>query len=247
MSVEEFGPYAELKSSSKVIIFGGGCYGGLFSARIQRAKQRGALKYEYQLIVDLDCSCKVISENKSEDIVFFNGDWLDFVESYYRYFANEGDYIVLPCNTPHFLFKSYCRMLKSDNVGKIEVYGISDKLGYPFEEYSDDTIFVSFARWRCPFLCIEPKICPATRERRDWSVKKKLYDYISKKEGLFLSDVYIFENDFYINGVAIISAKKILDNYAKFVSKLSVQSKVYMIATLSICHGAISFFTASSK
>lgn len=247
MSVEAFGPYEELRRSGKVIIFGGGCYGALFSARIKRAKQRGMLTYQYQLIVDLDSSCKAISGNESEDSVFFNGDWLDFIESYYRYFANERDYIVLPCNTPHFLFKLYCRMFKSSNLGNIEIFEISDKLGYPFEVFNDDTIFVSFAKWKCPFLCIEPKICPATRDKRDWNVKKKLYDFISKKEELFLSGVYVFENDFYTNGVAVISAKKILDNYSKFVSQLSIQSKVYMLATLSKCHGAISFFTASIK
>ncbi len=247
MSTEEYEPYSGLKQSSKIIILGGGCYGSLFSLRISRAKQRRLLDYAYQLIVDLDSNCKAISENKAEELVFFNGDWMDFIVSYYRYFVNENDYIILPCNTPHFLFRLYFSMLTMSHIGDMRVYELPEKLGYPYEVFSNDTIFVSYSKGRCPFLCIEPRICPLTRDKRDWNVKAKLYDYLAQKDDLEISDTYIFESDLYVNGIALISAKKIIDNYNRFVSQLSCDEKLYMLATLSECHGAISFFSAKGK
>jgi hypothetical protein len=134
-------------------------------------------------------------------------------------------------------------MVETNGVGKIKMYELMEKIGYPYEIFKEDTIFVSYANWTCPHLCIEPKICPAKRIKRTWSVKEKLLTYLYQRMKLSPKDIYVFETDLYINGVALISANKILKEYNRFVSQLEeVPDRTYMIATISNCHGAISFF-----
>ncbi|OGF66880.1 MAG: hypothetical protein A2Y62_01395 [Candidatus Fischerbacteria bacterium RBG_13_37_8] len=242
MIFKEFDPSLDLRNCNKVIILGGGCYGSVFSQRISRAKEKNQCDYSYQLIVDINSECEAIVNNERKDVLFFNGDWMDFFSSYVGYFINEQDYVVLPCNTPHFIFNFFVRMLTSSKGHRVEVLRLNDNIGFPYEEYSGDSLYISNAEWTCPYLCREPEICPAIHEARLWNIRERLCDYLSRIKEYKIDDSLLFESDLVINGVALIATKKIISGYRRLISTAEILPKVYVIATISQCHGAISVF-----
>lgn len=244
MTEKEFDPSIDLSKSSKILILGGGCYGSLFSSRMARARKRNQIEYAYQLIVDINPECEIGLRGNKEDIIFSNSDWMEFLTIYFKYFMHKDDYIVMPCNTPHFIFRLYTGWLAVDGKVSYEVIPFNEKIGFKFEKNGDEVTYVSIADWQCPPLCREPQICPATHQPRTWDVKKDLMNYLSNHDELSSLKAIILESERYVNGVAIISAGNILDHYHAILNSLNNSPCLYLLATLSQCHGAFSLLKA---
>jgi len=244
VSEKEFDLSIDLSARSKVLIMGGGCYGSLFSSRIARAREKGFIDYSNQLVVDINPECELKLKEQRDAIIFTNSDWIDFLLIYFKYLINDNDYIVLPCNTPHFIYQFYMRQLQGEGTVTIESVPFNEKTGFPFEKNAEDTSYISFADWQCMHLCREPEVCPATRIPRSWDIKKELMTFMMKHEIFSSLKPFIFECERYVNGVAVIKAKKIIDDYHVLLNSIEKSSQLYMVATLSHCHGAFSMFSA---
>jgi hypothetical protein len=244
ISEQAFDASVDLSKYKKVLILGGGCFGWLFSSRIERAQSNGLFDYEYQMVVDINPECEVASKKHSDRIIFTNSDYIDFFIIYFNYLFHDDDYLVMPCNTPHFIYHLFRRLLCITGNVQSHAVPVEERIGLPFESYKDDTLYMSYADWQCLSLCREPAKCPAIRMPRAWDLKKVLRHFVAGCKTTASAKTFFFEAEHYINGVAVIKAKKIIAEYRHIRTNLTASPQLYGIATLSACHGALSLFNA---
>ena len=171
----------------KFIIIGGGCYGIYHSGQLFKAIQKGKLPPNTQLVVidrNLEPAAMKVHGEKP-GFSFIQSDWQDFLQSYFNDplqfdSSSEGDSVqIVPAPfAPHLMFdwlqnavKIRLQKLLPANDFKIIREGFDYQMGLPFE--STDTTgnhYISRAGWLCPTTCIEPRICPAVKNIRDWDL-----------------------------------------------------------------------------
>jgi hypothetical protein len=62
----------------------------------------------------------------------------------------------------------------------LERDGFEDTLHLPFESTNaEKNHFMSRAGWMCPTTCIEPRLCPAIKDVRDWDLAEDLQPYVA--------------------------------------------------------------------
>jgi hypothetical protein len=178
----------ERQEYGTIVVVGGGCYGSYYVRQLHRAASAGALSAREIVVVDRDAECAVARDasmpSDAPPTRVIVADWRDYFEQYLTAAAaepaaHEHDAIVPSPLMPHLMAEWL--------VGRVHRrWPDRQAVTRPFERppetpwgrAGDDGVhYASFATWMCPINCIEPRICPHTRDVRTWSMPTHLEAY----------------------------------------------------------------------
>jgi hypothetical protein len=225
-----------------IIVVGGGCYGSYYVRQLRRARERSALTFDRMIVVDHDEEC-ALSREAAKDFEFVVAEWSEFFAEYLGGAPRDDDAIVPSPLMPHLLFQwleERARARWPSRSVTIEMPGAMS--GVPWQkEGGESTRYVSFAEWMCPVNCIEPRICPHTREVRDWSLPPSVRAHVdaARERGERLDGPAIFHCTHRAYGVGMIDVKDVL-SADRMLAGLGEGREVRLLAgTVSHCHGAL--------
>jgi hypothetical protein len=225
-----------------IIVVGGGCYGSYYVRQLRRAREREALTYDRVIVVDHDEECLVGREHAT-DLALVVAGWSEFFAEYLGGAPRDDDAIVPSPLMPHLLFQwleQRARERWPSRSVTIEMPGAMN--GVPWQkEGGESTRYVSFAEWMCPVNCIEPRICPHTREVRDWSLPPSVRAHVdaARASGERLDGPAIFHCTHRAYGVGMIDVKDVVDSERMLVESVERGDARLLVGTVSHCHGAL--------
>jgi hypothetical protein len=114
--------------------------------------------------------------------------------------------------------------------------------GVPWQKEGGElTRYVSFAEWMCPVNCIEPRICPHTRELRTWSLPPAVAAHVEtlRAGGEQLDGPAIFHCTHRAYGVGMIDVSSVLDSERLLARSVESGTGRLLVGTVSHCHGAL--------
>jgi hypothetical protein len=235
-----------------IVVVGGGCYGAYYVRQLARAAAARAVRWRRLLVVDRDPRCVVARETPSamprhrmpparivpsEWGKFFDG-WIPLRESAGR------DAIVPSPLMPHLFFEYLQRRALCRWPGRTVVRSAPGaEVGTPWERASPDgTTYVSHATWTCPINCIEPDLCPHTRDVRDWTMPASLavWTELRRSVGESLLGPFTFHCTHRAYGVGMVDKAPIREADARIEAVGEHAPVRAVVATASHCHGAVS-------
>lgn len=235
-----------------IVVVGGGCYGSYYLRQLRRAAQANAVRWERLLVIDRDPKCQVAStlfQSAREDdhVELVVSEWSTFFRRYLDDAAaapagSQGDAIVPSPLMPHLMFE-WILQRAHDRWPEREV-GTKPLDAAPATPWQRATEggphYVSFATWTCPINCIEPHVCPHTREVRDWSLPDTARAYVTAEQGRgrMLAGPVIFHCTHRAYGVGMFDTAEVVagDDLVRRVAERSAAE--VLVGTMSHCHGA---------
>ncbi len=229
-----------------IIVVGGGCYGTYYLRQLRRARERDALTFERVIVVDHDDQCAVTRENSTAtatDVEVVISDWGEFFATYLGGAPGEHDAIVPSPLMPHLLFQWLEQRARDLWPGReVSVATPGPVGGVPWQkEGGESTRYVSFAEWMCPVNCIEPRICPHTRDVRSWSLPPTVNAFVNaaRERGEHLDGPAIFHCTHRAYGVGMIDVRDVL-GAERLLTDAAGQGETHLlVGTVSHCHGAL--------
>jgi hypothetical protein len=140
-------------------ITGGGCYGRHYARQLAG----GARKLR---VMDRNPNCAASAEAVALEV----GDWDETLDRIVKD-GGRGDWLIPAPLTPHLFARWLARTLGAET---IEPPVLPET---PFARVTAGKLVFSFAEWRCPTHCIEPAICPATRQPKSWDLGREMLCY----------------------------------------------------------------------
>ncbi len=245
----ETGDAPAVQQYGTIVVVGGGCYGGYYVRQLRRARERHAITFERLVVVDHDDECAVAREHAA-DVEIVVSDWSEFFARFLGGDAGERDAIVPSPLMPHLLFQWLEQRARDRwplRSVTIEMPGAVG--GVPWQkEGGESTRYVSFAEWMCPVNCIEPRICPHTRDVRTWSLPPAVTAHVeaARAAGESLDGPAIFHCTHRAYGVGMIDVKDVLAA-DRLLAELGAGQRVrLLVGTVSHCHGALGVIEVSS-
>ncbi|HEY7861859.1 MAG: hypothetical protein ACHQRL_06700 [Gemmatimonadales bacterium] len=247
------GPIAEPQQHyGTIVVVGGGCYGSYYARQLGRAARAGALTFERVLVVDRDALCRVAGERAELalpelEIVF--EEWTTFFDRYLDDAAahptlREMDAIVPSPLMPHLMYEWLARRARARWPARIvDSRPVDAPSGIPWQRSgADGTHYVSFAEWICPVNCIEPKLCPATRGERSWSMPPAVRAAAeeARRGGRNLAGPVIFHCQHRAYGVGMFDTRDVVAGDALVREAGNAGEVEVLVGTVSHCHGALS-------
>lgn len=238
MSASDAGAYGT------IVVIGGGCYGSYYVRQLARAREAGKIAYDRLLVVDRDAACSIMhsAELRAEaDLAV--GDWTDFLRGFLPSSA-PGDAIVPSPLMPHLLYE-WLRDRAAARWPEREVgtRSLAAPPATPWTRAVDGgPTYASFATWMCPANCIEPRICPHTRELRDWTMPAAVRDAVAASAATAepLAGPVIFHCTHRAFGVGMIDARDVVAADALVAATARDHAASVLVGTVSHCHGALS-------
>lgn len=238
-----------------IVVVGGGCYGAYYVRQLGRGAAAGALRWERLLVVDRDPQCFVAREPGAgvpnhpmppprivtqEWGKFFDG-WLPLMD------ASSRDAIVPSPLMPHLFFEYLARRATARWPNRrVERVPLPAPVGTPWEQKAEDgTSYISHATWTCPINCIEPELCPHTRDVRDWTMPDTLavWTELRRSVGEAVLGPFTFHCTHRAYGVGMVDKEPIRRADA-IIAQAAMGGPVRaLIATASHCHGAASMLS----
>jgi hypothetical protein len=231
-----------------IVIVGGGCYGGYYVRQLRRAREREAITFERLIVVDHDEKCAAGRE-RAADLDVVVSDWSEFFAGYLGGAAHDDDTIVPSPLMPHLLFQwleQRARERWPARTVSIEMPGAMS--GVPWQkEGGESTRYVSFAEWMCPVNCIEPRICPHTRDVRTWSLPPSVRAHVAaaRESGERLDGPAIFHCTHRAYGVGMIDVRDVLASERLLEESVEAGAGRLLVGTVSHCHGALGVLVVS--
>jgi hypothetical protein len=225
-----------------IVVIGGGCYGTYYVRQLRRAREREALTFERIVVVDHDDQCAVARENPA-DVQVVIADWTEYFAGFLGSDARGHDAIVPSPLMPHLLFQwleQRARDLFPQRRVAVEMPGAMT--GIPWQrEGGESTRYVSFAEWMCPVNCIEPHVCPHTRDVRSWSLPPSVAANVveARARGEQLDGPAIFHCTHRAYGVGMIDVRDVLESERMLTESVGSGSGRLLVGTVSHCHGAL--------
>lgn len=179
----------------RFVVIGGGCYGIYHSGQLYKAIQKGKLPSTSQLImVDRNAEPPARAKfGQAANFTFVQADWhtylMQFMQDRARFEpGRDGEtvQIVPPPYAPHLFFE-WLRAatevaLEELRPGGFEVaregFDYPMRTPYEFIDPKNGNHFLSRAGWTCPATCIEPHLCPAVKDVRDWDLDEDLRAFV---------------------------------------------------------------------
>jgi hypothetical protein len=231
-----------------IAVVGGGCYGGYYVRQLRRARERDAITFERLIVVDHDEDCAVARE-RAGDVEIVVSDWSEFFARFLGgdFFPHENDAIVPSPLMPHLLFQWLEQRARDRWPSRrvtIEMPGAV--AGVPWQkEGGESTRYVSFAEWMCPVNCIEPRICPHTRDVRSWSLPPSVAAHVetARAAGEPLDGPAIFHCTHRAYGVGMIDVSSVLESERMLAESVEHGAGRLLVGTVSHCHGALGVIT----
>lgn len=230
----------------RIVIIGGGCYGGYYLRQLRRAMAAGAVECAGVVVVDRDPHCAVAAGIAPEDarVALEIAEWRDYLARFLPA-AARADAIVPSPLMPHLLRDWLVDAARARWPGReVRAAALPATPDVPWERAAPDgTHYVSYATWMCPINCIEPARCPHTRGARDWSLAPALRGYAARLQeaGTAAMEPLLFRCVHRAYGVGMIDVSEVLDADAAIAAAGADGAAVdALVGTVSHCHGAVS-------
>lgn len=236
-----------------IIIVGGGCYGSYYVRQLGRAVKAGALTAKRLVVVDRDRDCAVARnlETASEgaevtlDLVF--ADWREFFADYLGRAADRPadhahDAIVPSPLMPHLMGEWIVARARQRFPDRDITPAAFDRPpSVPWERAgADGTHYVSFATWMCPVNCVEPRICPHTRDTRSWSLPERLAEHARGEaeagRPIVVGAMFCRHRAY---GVGMFDTMEVVDADRRVAEAAERGAAEVIVGTVSHCHGAL--------
>ena len=235
-----------------IVIVGGGCYGGYYVRQLQRAARAGALSADALVVVDRDPECAVFRDDAAASggpipVARRVAEWRAFFADYLDQAVAGGasfaaDAIVPSPLMPHLMGEwvvSRARARFGDR--GVDVRPLERSPDVPWERAgADGTHYVSFATWTCPVNCIEPRICPHTRDTRTWTLPAAIDEHARREAAAgrpVVAAVLHCRHRAY--GVGMFDTREVADADARVAAAGRSAAADVIIGTVSHCHGAL--------
>jgi hypothetical protein len=232
-----------------IVVVGGGCYGSYYVRQLRRAARAGAAVWQRLLVVDRDSSCAVARDETltGEGMEVVQAEWSEFFRRYLDEASRDrvstrDDAIVPSPLMPHLMFewiRDRARERWPDR--EIASRALVAEPPTPWQRSTGDgPHYVSFAEWTCPINCIEPRICPHTRDVRSWSLPDTARSYVSeeRRAGRPLAGPAIFHCTHRAYGVGMFDTREVIagDDLVRAAGEHGAAE--VLVGTMSHCHGA---------
>jgi hypothetical protein len=236
-----------------IVIVGGGCYGSYYVRQLQRAARAGAVVARELLVVDHNASCAVAASQASAESAnvlptrIVVRDWRAFFQEYLTCAADDplgsnADAIVPSPLMPHLMAEWLVHRARDRWPNRsVRTERLERPPAVPWERAgADGTHYVSFATWTCPINCIEPRICPETRDVRDWSLPVRLAEHAHLEHDTGHDiDVAVLHCRHRTYGVGMFDTAEVVAADSLIASAGARESAEVIIGTVSHCHGAL--------
>jgi hypothetical protein len=180
----------------RFVVIGGGCYGIYHSGQLYKAIQKGKLPPASQLVmVDRNAEPPARAKfGQLPNFTFVQADWHDYLMQFMRDPSRfdparngESVQIVPPPYAPHLFFEwlraATAQALQERGLQNLQVEreGFNYPMHTPYEyiDPQNGNHFLSRAGWTCPATCIEPRLCPAVKDVRDWDLDADLRAFVA--------------------------------------------------------------------
>jgi hypothetical protein len=234
----------------RIVVVGGGCYGGYYVRQLGRAARAGAVEWESLVVVDRDPGCAVArlpAGERPPGLSVVTAEWneffADFLGAAAGRAARSDDAIVPSPLMPHLMADWLVERARRRWMGRaVRTIPLAGSPGVPWQRAGDDgTHYVSFAEWMCPINCIEPARCPETRGERTWSMPVAVREYVTAEceAGRRLEPPLVFHCTHRAYGVGMIDVRDVMDADAAIAASAAARSARFLVGTVSHCHGAL--------
>ena len=215
----------------RFLVIGGGEVGAFYVRQLRRAVAAGRLETQRIVVIDRDPACRVAADAAHDPVVSIEtADWSDWLAAHLGA-AGPDDHLVPYHWAPHLLLGWLEGELRGAGA-RVSRGGTMAPRGLPFEATtaSGDRA-LSYASWTCPPTCVEPAVCPHTRQARDWSLAGDLE--APAGDG---SVPVVFRCVHLVYGVGTIPVRDILAARARLRAGRADASRRWLVATSSHCH-----------
>ena len=243
----------EPQAYDDIIVVGGGCYGSYYVRQLGRATKAGALSAKRIVVVDRDPDCAVarnrasVGEGAPVDIEIVVADWSSFFSGYLGRASAEPsrfarDAIVPSPLMPHLMGEWIVNRARARYPERAIVPTPFDRPPtVPWERAgADGTHYVSFATWMCPVNCIEPRICPHTKDTRSWSMPERLAEHArgeaDRGNPVVVAALFCRHRAY---GVGMFDTREVVDADSRVSTAAERGAVEVIIGTVSHCHGAL--------
>jgi hypothetical protein len=232
----------------RIVVVGGGCYGGYYVRQLRRAVAAGAMRCDEIVVVDRDAACDVARDLDPDDrrVRVEPAEWRAWFARYLgaaRAAASANRDAIVPSPLmPHLLRDWLLDAARARWPGRaVDIGALDQPPAVPWERAAPDgTHYVSFATWMCPINCIEPATCPHTRGPRDWSLAPTIRAYAAGRSEP-RADPILFQCTHRAYGVGMVDVRDVLAADAAIAAAGADERGVdVIVGTVSHCHGALS-------
>ena len=230
----------------RVLVVGGGCYGRHFLQRLERGRARGGETFDIW-VLDRDADCVVArgwsgSRTQNAQDRFVRAEWSEFLRSYLDVTGEDAERRGRDLLVPSPLAPHLFALWLASGWGRCRVtsapFPVRPELAY-CSELDGGGLAVSHAAWRCPTHCVEPRLCPATRQTRDWDLSRSLLAYarqLRAASALPVSGPHLSQCVAWREGVGVVVLGDWPTAAARARSGLAAGG-LLIAATVSSCHG----------
>jgi hypothetical protein len=230
-------------------VIGGGCYGAYYVRQLSRAAAAGAVQWNRVIVVDRDAHCRVSHEavdapahtlTPPEIVV---SDWGDFLDGWIPAAETSVPDALVPSPLmPHLFFEYLSRRAVSRWPSRtVARAALAAPVGTPWEQAAPDgTSYISHATWTCPINCIEPDICPHTKDVRSWTMPDTLRAWVEGETGSgdAMRGPFTFHCTHRAFGVGMVDKRPIREADDAIAAAGRAGPVRALVATASHCHGA---------
>ena len=243
-------PRRTKQSFGRIVIVGGGCYGGYYLRQLGRAARAGAVEWRSLVVVDRDVSCSVArlaTPDRPPRLEVIASDWREYFSEYLagatNSAANADDAIVPSPLMPHLMADWLVERARARWPQRlVRALALDGTPSVPWQRAGEDgTHSVSFAEWMCPINCIEPARCPETRGPRSWSMPIAVREYVDAEcaAGRALEPPIVFHCVHRAYGVGMIDVRDVMAADATISARGASGPARFLVGTVSHCHGAL--------
>lgn len=223
-----------------LIVIGGGCFGTAQAGRLLTAIDRGLVPGGHIIVVDRNERPPARAAlGEQQHISYVQSDWLAFLRDYFGRSPSSEDQLVPAHIAPHLLLEVAASVIGGRTGRPVLHEPVTASFGLPFESRGEGGIkYISAAAWLCPFSCIEPEICPAIRDKRDWDLSTLVPAVMSKSADMSL----VFKTTHFAWGVGTIPCRSVRDAFMSVISRAASSPDKHLhvsVATTSNCHGVV--------
>jgi hypothetical protein len=234
----------------RIIVVGGGCYGGYYVRQLGRAERAGAIHWDEVVVVDRAAQCAVASlppEQRPPRLRCVVSGWDEFFAEYLPLAtvdaARRADAIVPSPLMPHLMADWLVARARARWPARsVRIDPIESLSSIPWQRSgADGTHYVSFAEWICPINCIEPARCPEIRDVRTWSLPVALRSSTqsARAVGRDVPEPLLFHCTHRVYGVGMIDVRDVTDADAMIAARGAAGESSFLVGTVSHCHGAL--------
>jgi hypothetical protein len=234
-----------------IIVVGGGCYGIYYVTQLLKARNARALDFQQIVVVDRDPACRVVTTHPdalaSQHLRLVTEEWSSYFDHYLAGQRSDSTDAIVPSPLmPHLMYEWLLRQARHRwPTRRVETRPLPAEPDVPWRQAAPDgTQYASYATWTCPINCIEPRLCPHTRDERTWSMPRAGTELVARSVGL--QGPVIFHCIHRAYGVGMFDTRDVVAGDALIRAAGDLGSADVLVGTVSHCHGAFNVLHVGS-